>query len=288
MAVACGNDSAKDKTRCPTLYKRFHASWDFYLFVVKKATLFLTITDNRGYKPSHEKIMKNWIPVSSVPASGKEFVLDPAADWTATLAEFKLPYDVRELSAVVRLFPQEDGMLARGEFKGNVIMPCTRCAEDAHVRLDQTFDTFEPYPLPDGETATTNSFGASAAAPAEADREIRPKARGTWKPEARKKSGKEARQAEKDAAEQDESDDLSLDVDENVVRISAHGLEINVGNLAFEEFLLALPVKALCSEDCKGLCPECGHNLNTGPCACSRDQGDPRLAALRNLTLGKK
>ena len=83
-------------------------------------------------------------------------------------------------------------------------------------------------------------------------------------------------------------EDMNLDVDENVVRISPHGLEINVAHLAFEEFLLALPVKALCSEECKGLCPKCGHNLNTGPCACVNDEGDPRLAALRNLTLGKK
>lgn len=286
MAVACEHNPTKNKTRYATRdkSKHFHASWDFYLFIVKKATLFLTITDNRGYKRTHEKNMKNWIPISSIPKSGKEYVLEPAADWSAVLAEFKLPYDVHGLKAIVHLFPQEDGILARGEFKGEVIMPCTRCAEDAHVYLDQRFDTFEPYPIPENGPSSTNASDLSVL---DTDKQ-RPKVHGAWKPEAQKKRGKETRQAERDATEQDESDDLSLDVDENVIRISAHGLEMNIGNLAFEEFLLALPVKALCSEDCKGLCPKCGHNLNTGQCACSRSEGDPRLAALRNLTLGKK
>ena len=51
----------------------------------------------------------------------------------------------------------------------------------------------------------------------------------------------------------------------------------------WEEFSLALPVKPLCRPDCRGLCPECGKNLNEGACGCSRDSGDPRLAALRQL-----
>ena len=234
--------------------------------------------------------MKNWIPVSSVPAAGQEFILDPVADWGAALAEFKLPYDVRGLEARVRLFPQEDGMLARGAFKGRVIMPCTRCAEDAHVALDQTFDAFEPYPFAEGETAgdsgakahVEKSAGATSKTPSQA------RVHGAWKPEAAKKSRKESKAAERDAQDAENMEDINLEVDENVVRISPHGLEINVAHLAFEEFLLALPVKALCSEECKGLCPKCGHNLNAGPCACVNDEGDPRLAALRNLTLGKK
>ena len=47
-------------------------------------------------------------------------------------------------------------------------------------------------------------------------------------------------------------------------------------------FVLDMETKFLCSEDCKGLCPTCGKNLNLGPCAC-RKQPDPRFAVLEQL-----
>jgi uncharacterized protein len=58
---------------------------------------------------------------------------------------------------------------------------------------------------------------------------------------------------------------------------------IDLGGLITEQFQLALPMKPLCSENCKGLCPQCGTNLNTGACGCSETWEDPRLAALRAL-----
>ena len=50
-----------------------------------------------------------------------------------------------------------------------------------------------------------------------------------------------------------------------------------------EQFYLALPMKPLCRESCRGLCPECGTNLNTGTCSCVREWTDPRLDGLRAL-----
>ena len=47
-------------------------------------------------------------------------------------------------------------------------------------------------------------------------------------------------------------------------------------------FVLNLDSKLLCKEDCKGLCPQCGKNLNDGPCNC-RKELDPRFAALKQL-----
>ena len=58
--------------------------------------------------------------------------------------------------------------------------------------------------------------------------------------------------------------------------------EIDLGQLMREQFYLALPMKPLCRDDCKGLCPVCGTNLNQGTCDCKRDWEDPRLAALKN------
>ena len=60
----------------------------------------------------------------------------------------------------------------------------------------------------------------------------------------------------------------------------------DAGDLARTAFILGMDSKILCSEDCKGLCPRCGADLNLGPCSCKREP-DPRLAALASL-LDKK
>ena len=50
-----------------------------------------------------------------------------------------------------------------------------------------------------------------------------------------------------------------------------------------EEWLLAAPAFVLCREDCKGLCPRCGADLNEGPCSCTKTEIDPRWASLAAL-----
>jgi uncharacterized protein len=51
-----------------------------------------------------------------------------------------------------------------------------------------------------------------------------------------------------------------------------------------EQVLLSVPLKTLCSEDCKGLCPHCGKNLNAeGACSCSDEIEDPRWSALKDI-----
>ena len=59
--------------------------------------------------------------------------------------------------------------------------------------------------------------------------------------------------------------------------------QIDLNVLMREQFYLALPMKPLCTEACRGLCPQCGTNLNTGSCDCAPGWEDPRLAPLRNL-----
>jgi uncharacterized protein len=73
-----------------------------------------------------------------------------------------------------------------------------------------------------------------------------------------------------------------------LLRRRGRSLELDVGAMLWEEFLLALPVKPLCRDECKGLCPSCGKDLNAGPCGCGGAEPDPRLAALRGLTIVKK
>jgi uncharacterized protein len=50
-----------------------------------------------------------------------------------------------------------------------------------------------------------------------------------------------------------------------------------------EQLLLAVPLKVVCSEDCKGLCPRCGKNLNREGCACVETLPDPRWEALKDI-----
>ncbi len=58
---------------------------------------------------------------------------------------------------------------------------------------------------------------------------------------------------------------------------------IDVDDLAREQIELALPMARLCTEECRGLCTECGANLNMVKCACSANQVDMRWAALNEL-----
>jgi uncharacterized protein len=77
-----------------------------------------------------------------------------------------------------------------------------------------------------------------------------------------------------EAAELQE-DDLGLSVFD--------GESIDVDELVREQVLLTLPTRALCGEDCKGLCPVCGEDRNQEACACQPTEVDPRWAALKDL-----
>ena len=77
-----------------------------------------------------------------------------------------------------------------------------------------------------------------------------------------------------------QADDLNFAVYE--------GDELDIDELAREQLLLALPARQLCREDCKGLCPTCGADLNTQDCRCEQQDIDPRWAALAALKKSDK
>jgi uncharacterized protein len=58
---------------------------------------------------------------------------------------------------------------------------------------------------------------------------------------------------------------------------------IDFGDDSRQFLLLKLPIRMLCKDDCAGLCPSCGTNLNRCVCDCSVEETDPRWDALRNL-----
>jgi uncharacterized protein len=70
------------------------------------------------------------------------------------------------------------------------------------------------------------------------------------------------------------AEDFVLTLPDGVLDLSA---------LVREHLLLAVPMVVTCREACRGLCPVCGADRNTEPCACGETAPDPRLAPLRHL-----
>lgn len=58
---------------------------------------------------------------------------------------------------------------------------------------------------------------------------------------------------------------------------------LNLDQVVVDEIVMDLPYQVLCSKECKGLCPNCGVNLNHETCACKDDKIDPRLEILKNF-----
>ena len=71
------------------------------------------------------------------------------------------------------------------------------------------------------------------------------------------------------------NDELAFPIDRN------HLLDLR--EAIRQNLVLALPMTALCKEDCAGLCPQCGKDLNDGACDCQPETTDERFAALREL-----
>ncbi len=65
--------------------------------------------------------------------------------------------------------------------------------------------------------------------------------------------------------------------------IVVSGFTLDLYELALDDIFFEMPIKFLCSDDCKGLCPKCGCNLNHSRCDCVTKEPDPRWAVLASL-----
>lgn len=61
------------------------------------------------------------------------------------------------------------------------------------------------------------------------------------------------------------------------------GYQLNVETFVYNEILINWPVKILCKDDCRGVCPKCGQNLNVRECGCDTFVPDPRMAVLKDI-----
>ena len=59
--------------------------------------------------------------------------------------------------------------------------------------------------------------------------------------------------------------------------------QLDVDRLIYDEILVHWPTKVLCRDDCKGICPVCGQNLNQRDCGCDRQVLDPRMAKFQDV-----
>lgn len=87
--------------------------------------------------------------------------------------------------------------------------------------------------------------------------------------------GKLIEEKARDSNEEEESDEVVYYKDRMV----------DLTDYIWSQIASSLPMKFLCSEDCKGLCQKCGKNLNEGFCSCSVEKGDLRFEKLRELSL---
>jgi uncharacterized protein len=75
--------------------------------------------------------------------------------------------------------------------------------------------------------------------------------------------------------------------DPDVFVLDDRSPELDLRPAVREQWLLNVPGYALCRDDCKGLCPTCGAELNLGPCDCASSAADPRWATLHKLRGGQ-
>jgi uncharacterized protein len=86
---------------------------------------------------------------------------------------------------------------------------------------------------------------------------------------------------------QDDASGIELTA-EQIGMIFIEGEEIDFKDALQEQIILAIPYKPLCRSDCKGLCAQCGRDLNTGSCQCRHKQAEGPFAVLKQLTLPKQ
>ena len=87
-----------------------------------------------------------------------------------------------------------------------------------------------------------------------------------------------------EALQEEEQEEVEISAAEMGL-IYFEGEEINLQDGIQEQVILAFPIKAICKENCKGLCANCGNDLNEGDCGCDRQPPNNKFALLNNLKL---
>lgn len=150
-------------------------------------------------------------------------------------------------------------VFVRGSFSVDVGVPCKRCTDDVAEHLDVNFNlrmVHEPLAQRPDEHAT---------------------------PEHESKHARKRREKKEDDGQAELAASFELD---EIDAEPFDGKTIDLDPVVREQVLLALPVTVVCKEDCKGLCAECGQNLNEQDCGHGKlKEVDVRLAKLKDIKL---
>ena len=79
------------------------------------------------------------------------------------------------------------------------------------------------------------------------------------------------------------SPDIDAEEEDSDCRSYMEGYQFNAEAFVYDEIIVNWPVKILCREDCKGVCPVCGQNLNERECGCDTFVPDPRMAVIKDI-----
>ena len=172
------------------------------------------------------------LAVDEIPESGLELQRELASAWVQPLVGPQFLGADAGVHVSFALNRAGRTVIVRGQLAGDMRFVCSRCAEEAHWRLDHGF---------------THVFVEAAARSARVPGEV------------------------------DDDEDLEVTYYD--------GDTVDLEPLVAEELILGLPDVPRCSEACKGICQQCGKNLNEGPCACSSDVVDPRWVRLKEIKL---
>jgi len=141
------------------------------------------------------------------------------------------------------------GVLLTGDLSAHLIAPCKRCLKDVAMDLPIHF-TLNLVPEPAAVKDQDGGQGGSA------------------------EDGQGQKRASAGSFALGDADREYFD-----------GRTIDLDPIVKEQVLLALPVSVVCRDDCKGLCPQCGQDLNEAECGCQLKVVDPRLAVLKTIKL---
>ena len=109
--------------------------------------------------------MQNYrISLNDLPPEGKEFHLDDPAIWQEPMQEFGMDCRVsKALSATIYVLPTDGGWLVRGTLAGEVVLPCSRCAEDSSSPISARFEDFEEMAADDDDEGPGGGANLSGA-----------------------------------------------------------------------------------------------------------------------------
>jgi uncharacterized protein len=200
--------------------------------------------------------------------SDTEISLDENASWLATLLrecdEDKLPIQalslkktkpVRPIEFNVNLRKVDDIFVVTGDLNSHIDLLCSRCASSFAFPLDEHFSHIY---CQDKEMAGISYL----------DKESKPKNQN-------KGFARHAASTPSETKLNESTDDLEITyVAEDYIELS---------DLLREVISLRLPYQPLCKEDCKGICPQCGTDLNAGRCACAKVQKQNAFSVLQNF-----